>query len=89
MYDIIFVSQKGNKAPYEKLCKKFPTVKYASSFEQAMRKSLTDMFYVVWDDIEIVDNFNFDYDVPEWDKKYVHTFLNDVAHSVVDFVRIT
>ena len=77
MYDIIFVSAKENKTQYKKLCDRFPTAKFATSFDQAQRKALSDMFYVVWDDVDVQDSFAFDYEVPAWDKKYVHTFLND------------
>ena len=77
MYDIIFVSAKENKTQYKKLCDRFPTAKFATSFDQAQRKALSDMFYVVWDDVDVQDSFAFDYEVAEWDKKYVHTFLND------------
>jgi len=77
MYDIIFVSPKNNQSQYKTLCTKYPTAKFATSFEQAQRKALSDMFYVVWDDVDVQDNFTFDYEVAEWDKKYVHTFLND------------
>jgi len=34
------------------------------------------MFWVVWDNLLIQNNFNFDYKVPEWDTGYNHIFRN-------------
>ena len=86
MYDIVFVSPKNNRPQYNTLCTRYPTAKFATSFEQAQRKALSDMFYVVWDDLAVSDTFNFDYEVPEWDKKYVHTFLNDSYYDGICLV---
>ena len=57
MYDIIFVSPKNNQPRYKTLCTKYPTAKFTTSFEQAQRKALSDMFYVVWDDLDVSDTF--------------------------------
>ena len=75
MYDIIFVGDKQSKS-FEELRRRFPLAKSAASLQEAVKKSFTKLFWVVWPDITIEPNFNFEYEVPEWDKQYVHVFKN-------------
>ena len=74
MYDIFFVGKSNDE--FQKLKARFPLVKQVNTFSQAKQMSLTKMFWVVWDDIKINLNFDFDYKVPEWDRPYVHVFKN-------------
>jgi hypothetical protein len=74
MYDIFFVGKSNDE--FQKLKIKFPLVKQVDTFADAKHKSLTKMFWVVWDDVKIESNFNFDYKAPDWDKQYVHVFKN-------------
>ena len=74
MYDIVFVGKNNNE--WNTLKKKFPLIKQADTFENAVKKTFTKMFWVVWDDLIIDPNFNFDYVVPVWDEKYTHVFRN-------------
>jgi hypothetical protein len=86
MYDIVFISHDGIKANenFARLKDRFPLLKRVvildniyTAFEQAVKKSFTKMFWIVWgDDLEVVDTFNFDYKVPEWDQKFIHVFRN-------------
>lgn len=77
MYDIFFVNQNDNfQDRWKKFKRKFPTVKYADNIRDAQKKSLTDMLWIVSDDVEILDTFDFDYRVPEWDKDFTHVFKN-------------
>jgi hypothetical protein len=46
------------------------------SFDDIKNKAFTKLFWVVWSDLEIVDNFEFDYKVPKWDLEYIHVFRN-------------
>lgn len=75
MYDIFFIGT-GDNPRWHELKSRFVTAKRASSFESAQKQSFTPMFWVVHDDLIIVDDWCFDYTVPEWDQKYVHVFLN-------------
>ena len=68
MYDIFYI---GN----HKL-ENFPTAQRVDSFEHAQKMSMTKMFWVVWDDITIVEDFNFSYNVNVHDQDYVHVFKN-------------
>jgi hypothetical protein len=85
-YDIIFISynEPNADANYEKLLKKFPKAKRVDGIKgihqahkMAAKLSTTDMFYVVDGDAEIIDGFNFDYQVAHYDvdgKNTVHVW---------------
>jgi hypothetical protein len=74
MYDIFFVGKSNDE--FQKLKIKFPLVKHVNTFADAKHKSLTKMFWVVWDDVKLESDFNFDFKVPEWDRQYIHIFKN-------------
>ena len=72
MYDIFYL---GNN---QKLVNKFPTAKRINSIQQAQQLSLTKLFWIVWNDLTVRDDFNFDY-IPDdwsWSKDYIHIFKN-------------
>lgn len=76
MFDIFVISSRGYFPFLQDIKERFPYVKVASNFVEAQKKSLTSMFYVVYEDIKILDTFNFNYEVNEFDKEYVHIFKN-------------
>lgn len=84
MYDIFFVGNQNDE--FLKLKTKFPLAKQVDSFVDAKSKSLTKMFWVVWDDIKLHSEFKFDFKVPEWDRQYVHTFKNGEHYDGVCLV---
>ena len=84
MYDIIFIGNKDDS--WYELKERFPTLKNASSLEQAKQISITKMFWVVWPDIVICDNFEFDYVVDDWSTNYVHVFKNNTTYDGVCLV---
>ena len=52
---------------------------YISNYEEyleAVEKSKTNMFWAVWNDITLDDNFKFDYQVPRYNQHLVHVFKN-------------
>lgn len=71
MYDIFCIGSYNTC-----LKEKFPFLKQATSISDASSKSLTSMFWVVWDDIVVDSNFNFDITLKEWDQEYIHVFKN-------------
>lgn len=80
MYDIFYISTEKDKNFYT-LQKKFPLLKLAKyettvneSFFTAQKKSLTNFFWLIDDEFQLNNDFNFEYEVPEWDQKYVHVF---------------
>lgn len=85
MYDIIFIGRNTefSNSAYSRLTKRFPNAKRVmheadmqETFKKAAAKSFTQMFWIVWDDLAIDNEFKFDYIVPEWDREYVHVFRN-------------
>ena len=74
MYDIFLVSKTTiDKDQWQNFKKKFFTaskVENVSSFDQIKSKALTRMFWVVWDDISLVESFDLiNYTVEPWDEK--------------------
>jgi hypothetical protein len=90
MYDIVFISYNEPDADenYTVLKHRFPLAKRVNGVTgihqahiAAARKSMTKMFWVVDADAVIVNNFNFDHQVSEWDMDVVHVWrsLNPVV----------
>lgn len=84
MYDIIFIGEdtKYSRRAFKRFQNRFPLAKsifendIPTAFAAAQKKVFTKMYWVVWGDLNISPDFNFDYQVPEWDTDYTHTFLN-------------
>lgn len=77
MYDIFFISNNvENNTEYLELKSKYPFIKVAVDFDTAQKKALTEFLWIVWDDIIVVDTFNFDYQPTNKNKDCVYTFLN-------------
>jgi hypothetical protein len=95
MYDIIFISYQEPNADenYENLKKRFPTVKRVHGVKgihqahiTAAKKSFTKMFWVVDGDAKILNEFNFDYIVPNHQFDHVHVWrsknpINDLVYG--------
>lgn len=85
MYDIFFISYKEPhaEANYQRLKERFIFTKRIENVKgihqahkAAAELSMTKMFYVVDADAEIVDDFNFDYKVPDWDLETTHVWFS-------------
>ncbi len=75
MYDIFVI---GNNPNWKTIKSKYPFAKKAKNFDEAKSKALTAMFWTVWDDIELKEDFDFSsYSIPKWDEEYVHIFKNN------------
>lgn len=83
MYDIIFISYDEANADerFAELRSRFPSAKRVHGVKgihqahiAAAKKAFTKMFWVVDADAQILDSFNFDYVVPEWDLDTVHVW---------------
>lgn len=87
IYDLFYISKTTvNLSSWKKFQDRFPTAKLIENvveFSQIKHKALTKFFWIVWDDLEIVENFNFDYRIPKWDEQYVHVFLNGESYNGV------
>jgi hypothetical protein len=78
VYDIFFVGTSVEV--YEKLKSKYPTIQYFEKlirFDELATYSFTSMFWVIWDDVTLLDTFNLtEYKPTIWDDQYVHVFRN-------------
>jgi hypothetical protein len=79
-YDLFFVSKYSvNDDAWKDFKNKFPLaqrLENVKSLEQIKKKSFTKFFWVVWNDVSVLDDFIFDYSIPEWDQEYIHVFKN-------------
>jgi hypothetical protein len=91
MYDIVFISYNEPDADdnFASLKERFPLVKRVNGVKgihqahiAAAKKAMTKMFWVVDADAIILNDFNFDYEVSEWDLDVVHVWrsLNPVVN---------
>jgi hypothetical protein len=83
MYDIVFISYNESNAEENlaHLKQRFPLIKRVKgvkgihqAHKVAAQKAFTKMFWVVDADAFILDDFKFDYVVPEWDLETVHVW---------------
>ena len=83
MYDIVFISYGETYADHnwDLLKSKFPTAKRVDGVKgihqahiKAAKKCFTKMFWVVDADAQLVDDFNFDYEVDAWNLETVHVW---------------
>jgi len=78
IYDIFYVSkQQVDADSWQQFRCRFPSaqkIENVQSIDDVKKKSFTKFFWLVWDDQEILDDFNFDYRVEKWDEQYIHTF---------------
>ena len=95
MYDIVFISyQEPNAdANYATLKAKFPMAKRVHGVKgihqahiKAAKKCFTKMFWIVDADAIVIDNFNFDYVVPNHQLDHVHVWrsqnpVNDLVYG--------
>lgn len=82
-YDVVFISYQEPNADenYENLKKKVPNAKRVHGVKgihnahiEGAKLCNTDMFWIVDGDAIVVDEFNFDYQVPAWQYNHVHVW---------------
>lgn len=80
IYDTFYISkEKINDDRWKSFSLKFPyaqKVENIKSLEDLRKKSFTKFFWIIWDDLDIAENFNLDYEVSKWDENYIHVFKN-------------
>ena len=94
-YNIVFISYNESNADknYNNLLTRFPTAKRVHGVKgihqahiEAAKLCNTDMFWVVDGDASIVNSFNFDYQVPKWQRDQVFVWqsqnpINDLVYG--------
>jgi len=78
MYDIFYVGSEDDN--WINLKNKYPNsliVDPNTDIYQLKKKSFTKMFWVIWNDVVLTDNFNLnEYRATKWDEHFVHIFKN-------------
>lgn len=95
MYEIIFLSKNeaDSDQNWERLSQRFPTAIRINgvkgihqAHKEAARRSFTKNFWVVDADAIVDSSFNFDYEIPEDERQYVHIWyshnpVNDLQYG--------
>jgi hypothetical protein len=95
MYDIVFISYNEEYADqnWSKLKARFPTAKRINGIKgihqahiNAAKKCFTKMFWVVDADAQLVEDFNFEYEVDDYNLETVHVWrsinpINDLTYG--------
>jgi len=74
MYDIILINPTVEE--YKAFKTRFAIAKKAESFRHAQRLAITEFFWVIWNDVNLIDTFEFSYVPDQWSKDYIHVFKN-------------
>jgi hypothetical protein len=74
VFDIFYVGKVLDD--WKNIKARFPFAKQAMSATDARKMSLTSMCWVIWEDVLVDESFNFDLEIPEWDRSYIHVFKN-------------
>ena len=87
MYDVYLIADKNfYKDDFLLLKNKIPMLKCVSSVEQAQKSCITKFFWAVYPDLDICEDFDFDYVPDEWSQDYVHMFLNGDNYDGVSLI---
>ena len=84
MFDIVFVGT--NEEQFNKLKQKVFIAKKADSVEKAQQISLTKFLWIVYDDLEIANDFEFDYTPDDWSQDVAHVFLNGKDYDGISLI---
>lgn len=80
LYDLFYASRSDiDESKWLEFKTRFPNaqkIENIENFEQLSTESFTKMFWVVWDDLIVRDDFDFSHRATKWDLQYVHVFKN-------------
>ena len=80
IYDIFYVSRNTiDETDWLSFNNRFPSsqkIENVKTFSDISKKSFTKLFWVVWNDLVILEEFDFSYVVSKWDEQYIHVFKN-------------
>lgn len=80
IYDIFYVSRSTvDSDDWNQFHSRFPSsqkIENVKTFDDIKKKAFTKFFWVVWNDLTVVPEFDFSYRVPKWDEEYIHVWKN-------------
>lgn len=84
-YDLFFVSKTTiDAASWLTFKTRFPLaqkIENVKSFSDISSKSFTKLFWIVWNDVLVLDESVFEFVVPRWDEQYVHVFKHNDQYN--------
>ena len=75
-FDMFFLGNNDSES-FNVLSKKYPELTAVSSYNEALKKSTTELFWLIPEDVIVSPKFNFSYCPDDWSYKYIHVFRND------------
>ena len=81
MYEIVFIGKN-----FENFKENYPTARHALTFQLAKQHCSTKFVWIVWDDVVLESNFNFDYVPDNWSKDVIHVFKNGLNYDGICLV---
>jgi len=80
IYDLFYISRgEIDNERWQTFKSRFPTAQRIDNlkgYSDLKKESFTKMFWAVWDDVIVADDFDFSYRATQWDDHYVHVFKN-------------
>jgi hypothetical protein len=80
IYDLFYVSRsKVDNERWQTFKSRFPAaqcIEHVKTYTEIKQKAFTKMFWVVWDDLIVTDDFDFSHRATQYDNMYVHVFKN-------------
>jgi hypothetical protein len=79
IYDIFYVSAGKVDSNWDRFKQRFPSsqkIENVKTLDDIKKRAFTKFFWVVWDNVVVLDTFNFDYRIDKWEEDYVHVFKN-------------
>lgn len=74
-FDMFFVGDAESDT-FKSLSKKYPALTPVISHSEAVKKSTTELFWLIPNDVTVSPKFNFSFCPDEWSYDYVHVFRN-------------
>lgn len=74
-FDMFYLGNPETSS-FKSLSKKYPDLTPVASYNEALKQSTTELFWVIPDDVTVSPKFNFSYCPDDWSYKYIHVFRN-------------
>jgi hypothetical protein len=80
VYDIFYVSKNIiNEQDWKQFRSRFPSaqkIDNVASFDDIKKKAFTKFFWVIWDDLTLIDLSIFEFKVSKFEEEFIHVFKN-------------
>jgi len=73
-FDCFYIGE--NQDDINSIQQKVPHLQTVKTWQEAQQRSYTDMFWVIWEDVDVRNTFKFSFKPDEWSHDFVHVFGN-------------